>query len=108
MRTTQQSQLVLPTEPSKIISYCFKPLNIWLVCYTAIGNQSFLVKGENYKKREVAFNVRYYKEIMKGEKKPLYFSIEKPLLSFKHCSFNRMVGTEGKLEVFTGQVSGRK
>ena len=65
------------------------------------------MKGENYKKREVASNVKYHKQIMEDEKRPLYFSIEKLPLSFQHCSFNRMVGAEGKLEVFAGQVGNR-
>lgn len=53
-------------------------------------------------------NVKSYKEIMEDEKKPLYFATEKSPLSPKHCSFNRMVDAEGKLEVFIGQVSGRE
>lgn len=53
-------------------------------------------------------NVKYYKEIMEDEKRLLYFAPEKSPLSPKHCSFNRMVEAEGKLEVFIGQVSGRE
>ena len=66
------------------------------------------MKEESYKKREVAPNVKYHKEIMEGEKRPLYLAIAKSPLSLQHCSFNRMVAAEGTLEVFLGQVSGRK
>ena len=57
------------------------------------------MKGESYKKK-VASNVKYHKEIMEDEKRPLWLAIEKSPLSFKHFSFNRMVGAAGKLGVF--------
>lgn len=48
------------------------------------------------------------KRSWKMRKSYYFFAIEKSPLFFKHCSFNRIVGAEGKLEVFLGQVSGRK
>ena len=58
------------------------------------------MKGKSYKKKEVASNVKYHQEIMEDEKRPLWLATEKSSLSFKHCSFNRMVGVAAKLEVF--------
>lgn len=52
VRTMQQSQFILPIESSKIISYCFKPLNIWLVCYTTIGNLFFLSERRELQEEE--------------------------------------------------------
>ena len=50
------------------------------------------MKGESYKKR-VASNVKYHKEIMEDEKRPLWLAIEKSPLSF-HCLSSISVSTE--------------
>lgn len=65
------------------------------------------MKGESYKKK-VASNVKYHKEIMEDQKRPLWLAIEEVTVVFQAFQFQQNGGSSRQIGTVLGQVSGRK